>query len=65
MRSLMLLLILGSCSVPHDIGEYNYLKTICHVWEGRDGYRREATVGINSDSKLHKYHPWDYDGKCQ
>jgi hypothetical protein len=51
--------------MPHDIGEYNYLKTICHVWEGREGYRRQATMSINSDSKMHRSHPWDYDGECK
>jgi hypothetical protein len=50
---------------PHDFGMYNNLKTICHVWEGRDGYRRRATQHINSSKNIHGSHPWDYDGECE
>ncbi len=57
-------LIIPMCAVPHDIGEYNNLKTICHVWEGRDGYRRQATTHINSSENIHGSHAWDYDGEC-
>ena len=49
---------------PHDFGMYNNLKTICHVWEGRDGYRYQATQHINSSKNIHGSHPWDYDGEC-
>jgi len=50
---------------PHDFGMYNNLKTICHVWKGTDGYRRQATVHINSSKNIHKSHHWDYDGECE
>ena len=54
-----------SCAIPHDFGMHNNLKTICHVWEGSDGYRRQATVHVNSSKNTHKSHPWDYDGRCE
>ena len=57
--------IMATCAVPHDFGMYNNLKTICHVWEGRDGYRRQATMHINSSKNIHSSHPWDYDGECE
>ncbi len=55
---------MATCTVPHDIGEYNNLKSICHVWKGTDGYRYQSSMYINSDSSLHRSHPWDYDGEC-
>ena len=58
-------LLLAGCAVPHDFGMYNNLKTICHVWKGRDGYRRQATVHINTSKNIHGSHSWDYDGGCE
>ena len=57
--------IFTNCTLPHDFGNYNTLKTICHVWKGRDGYRRQATQHINSSKNIHGSHPWDYDGECE
>ena len=68
MRNLTLLLaslLLATCAVPHDFGAYNNLKTICHVWKGDDGYRRQATQYINSNKNTHGSHAWDYDGECE
>ena len=56
--------MMTTCTIPHDFGKYNNLKTICHVWEGRDGYRRQATTHINSSENIHGSHAWDYDGEC-
>ena len=59
-------LAIAACTKgPHDFGMYNNLETICHVWKGRDGYRRQATMNINSSKNLHGSHPWDYDGACE
>ena len=62
---MVVVLIMATCVVPHDFGMYNNLKTICHIWEGRDGYRRQATIHINSSENIHSSHPWDYDGECE
>ncbi len=59
------LLTVTRCTVPHDFGMYNNLKTICHVWKGRDGYRRQATMHINRKDNIHGSHHWDYDGECE
>ncbi len=59
------ILMAASCTVPHDFGMGNHLKTICHVFEGDDGYRHTATVRVNSSGHTHESHPWDYDGACE
>ena len=60
------LVLLGKCTKgPHDFGMHNNLKTICHVWRGDDGYRRQATQHINSSENTHGSHAWDYDGECE
>ena len=60
----LVLAIMTTCAVPHDFGMYNNLKTICHVWKGTDGFRRQATQHINTSKNIHSSHPWDYDGEC-
>ncbi len=57
--------VVTACTVPHDFGMYNNLKTICHVWKGRDGYRRQDTQHINRKNNIHGGHAWDYDGECE
>ena len=52
------------CATPHDFGMGNSLKTICHVWEGSDGYRCQDTIHVNSKDNRHGSHSWDYDGEC-
>ena len=54
-----------ACTIPHDFGNYNTLKTICHVWKGDDGFRYQDTAHINSSENTHRSHPWDYDGGCE
>lgn len=56
--------VIACIKVPHDFGMYNNLKTICHVWKGRDGYQHQTTQHINSSKNIHESHPWDYDGGC-
>lgn len=56
--------ITACAKIPHDFGMYNDLKTICHVWKGRDGFRRQVTQHINSSENIHGSHVWDYDGEC-
>ena len=65
LMSVILVAIVATCAIPHDFGMHNNLKTICHVFEGPDGYRRQATVHINSSKNTHESHPWDYGGRCE
>lgn len=63
---LVALIVMNACTKgPHDFGMYNNLKTICHVWKGRDGFRRQATQHINRKDNIHGSHHWDYDGECE
>ena len=64
--SLMIVSIMASCSIPHEILGWKRpenLATICHVWDARTN---RTMMFNNSMAKRHiKYHDEDYWGECQ